>query len=161
MARYHVRRTDRELTEPDAVASVLRRGRFVSVAVVHDGEPYVFTLSYGFDEAKNALYSHVAREGRKLDAIAADPRVCATVIVDGGYEQGACKHHYESVVITGRMQMVSDAEEIRHGMRVLIQHLEDDAEAAWERNGLDGDKVFERLGVLRLDIEEITGKAGS
>lgn len=161
MARYHVRRTDRELTDSDALMSVLRRGKFATFAVVHDGEPYLFTLSYGLDETGNALYSHVATSGRKLDAIAADPRVCATVIVDGGYEQGACKHNYESVVLEGRMFLVTDPEEQRRGMRVLIDHLEKDPDPVWERNRLDGDKVFERLAIVRLDIENITGKAGS
>lgn len=161
MARYHLRRTDRELTDPEAVASVLRRGRAATIAVVHDGEPYVFTLSYGWDQDRNALYSHVAKAGRKLDPIAADPRVCATIIIDGGYEKGACKHHYESVVFTGRMSLIDDEAEKRHAMQVLVKHLEDDPAALWERNGLDGDKVFERFGIVRIDIEDITGKAGS
>lgn len=161
MPRYHVRRTDRELTDPAAVASVLERGKYATVAMVQDGEPYLVTLSYGWDRDRDALYFHVAREGRKLDALASDPRVCATVIVDGGYEQGACKHHYESVVLTGRMQLVEDRDEAVHGMRVLIGHLEGDPQHVWERNALDGDKVWERMRIARLDIAEMTGKAGS
>lgn len=161
MPRYHVRRTDRELTEPEAIASVLRRGKYATIALVQDGEPYVVTLSYGWDEEGGALYFHLAREGRKLDAIAAEPRVCATVIVDGGYEQTKCKHHYESVVLTGTMSLVEDGEEARHGMRVLVGHLEDDPQPVWERNRLDGDEVFARMRVARLTIEHVTGKAGS
>jgi len=160
MSRYHIRRTDRELTDPAAIASVLERGRFASIAMVHDGEPYVVTLSYGWDRERNALYFHVAPEGRKLDAIAADPRVCATIIIDGGYRQTKCEHCYESVVFTGRMSLVDDRDESRHGMRILLGHLEDDPEPVWERNKLDGDKVFARMRVARLDIDEITGKAG-
>lgn len=161
MARYHVRRADREVTDPAAIESILRRGRYVTIAMCHDGEPYVVTLSYGHDAEAGALYFHLAPAGRKLDAIAGDPRVCATVIVDGGYEQGACKHHYESVVITGTMRLVDDPEERRHGMRVLTAHLEEDPASVWERNRLDGDKVYQRMSVARLDIAEITAKAGS
>jgi len=161
MSSYHVRRTDRELTEPAEIDSVLQRGRFAAIAMCHDGEPYVVTLSYGFDEARRALYFHVARAGRKLDAWAADPRVCATVVIDGGYEQGACKHHYESVVLEGRMSLVTDLEEARHGMGVLAGHLEDEPAPVWERNALDGDEAYERVHIARLDIDHITGKAGS
>lgn len=161
MEGYHLRRTDRELTDPAQIEAVLRRGRYATIAVCHLGEPYLFTLSYGLDATRRALYFHVAAEGRKLDAIAADPRVCATVVLDGGYEQGACKHHYESVVLTGSMRVVDDADEARRGMRVLLGHLEGEPQPLWERHRLDGDEVYGRLRVARLDIEHVTGKAGS
>jgi uncharacterized protein len=161
MPPYHLRRADRELTEPEAIASVLRRGRFATIAMCQDGAPYLVTLSYGFDAERRALYFHVAHEGRKLDALATDPRVCATVVIDGGYEQDACKHHYESAVFTGTMSVVTDADEARHGMRVLLDHLEDEPQPVWERNRLDGEEAMRRVTVARLDIEEITGKAGS
>jgi nitroimidazol reductase NimA-like FMN-containing flavoprotein (pyridoxamine 5'-phosphate oxidase superfamily) len=161
MPRYHARRTDREITEPEALASVLRRGRYATLALCQGGTPYIVTLSYGFDEPGRALYFHVARSGRKLDALAADPRVCATVVIDGGYEQGACKHHYESVVIEGRATIVTGLEEARHGMEVLVGHLEVDPAPVWERNGLTGDEAYRPVQILRLDIDEMTGKAGS
>jgi hypothetical protein len=161
MERYHIRRSDRELTDPAGIESVLRRGRFVTIGMCHDGEPYVVTLTYGFDPSAHALYFHVAPEGRKLDAIAGDPRVCATVVIDGGYEAGACKHHYESIVIIGTMRLVDDAEERKHGMRVLLDHLEDDPGPMWERHKLGEDEAYGRMSVARLDIGELTGKAGS
>jgi len=161
MERYHVRRADREITDAEALASILRHGRYTTIALCHGGGPYAVTLSYGYDHERAALYFHVAKAGRKLDAIATDPRACATVIVDGGYEQGACKHHYESVVLDGTMTIVEDLDKRRHGMRVLLGHLEDEPALVWERNGLDGDNALERVIVVRFDIEAMTGKAGS
>ena len=46
-------------------------------------------------------------------------------------------------------------------MRVLVGHLEDDPQAVWDRNNLDSDATFDRMRVARLDIVEMTGKAGS
>ncbi len=159
MPRYHLRRADRALTDNAELHSVLRSGRTVTVAMCHDGEPYLVTLSYGYDEERDALYVHMATIGRKIDALATDPRVCATVIVDGGYQHGECKHLYESVVLTGRMSLVTDPEEARHGMRVLLGHQEDDPDDVWERQALDREETWRRLSVARLDVEEITGKA--
>jgi nitroimidazol reductase NimA-like FMN-containing flavoprotein (pyridoxamine 5'-phosphate oxidase superfamily) len=159
--QYHVRRANRELTEPEALADVLRRGKYATIAMVHDGEPYLVTLSYGWHEAANALFFHMATAGRKIDALAADPRVCATVVIDGGYVPGKCEHRYESVVMTGTMRVLTDPEERRAGMRVLIGALEKDPAALWSKHELDGDEVYERMNVARLDIETITGKAGS
>ena len=161
MSRYHLRRTDRELTDARDVDSILRRGRYATVGLVQDGAPYVVSLSYGYDEAGRALYFHLAREGRKLDAITADPRACATVIIDGGYEPGTCMHHFESVVIDGTMRVVDDPVEQRHGMRVLVEHLESEPDALWERRHLEEEEPYARMRIARLDIKEITGKAGS
>jgi len=160
MNSYHVRRTDRAITDPEAIVSILKRGQFTTISMVHDGEPYLVTLSYGYDEAANALFFHTGVEGRKLDAIKADPRVCATVIIDGGYAQTKCEHAYESVVFTGRMSLVTDLDEARAGMRVLLGHLEDEPQGVWDRNRLDSDTRYDRMRVARLDIEHITGKAG-
>jgi len=161
MSRYHVLRADRELTDPAAIAGILRRGKYATIAMVHDGEPYLVTLSYGWDESANALFFHMAQAGRKVDALAADPRVCATVVIDGGYVDGECKHRYESVVMTGTMRVLTDAEEARAGMRALIGALEGDSDPLWSRFKLDGQKHWERMFIARLDIESITGKAGS
>jgi nitroimidazol reductase NimA-like FMN-containing flavoprotein (pyridoxamine 5'-phosphate oxidase superfamily) len=159
MPRYHLRRADREVTDPLELASILARGRFATVAMCHDGEPYAVTLSYGYDSQRHALYAHVATAGRKLDAIASDPRVCASIVIDGGYQHGECRHLYESVIVTGRMSVVTDPDEAREGMRVLLGHLEDDPEALWERQALDAEETWRRLRMLRLDIDEMTGKA--
>lgn len=161
MQRYHVRRTDREVTEPGDLSRILAAGRFATIALCHDGEPYVVTLSYGYDEARNALYFHAARAGRKLDAITTDPRACATVIIDRGYRHGECKHDYESVVIGGTMSIVETTDEKRDGMRILIGHLEQEPAPLWERYHLAGEEELARLNMLRLDIETMTGKAGS
>ena len=160
MPRYHMRRVDRQITDPVQLDSILLRGTFATIAMCQQGEPYLVTLSYGYDEERDALYFHLAPSGRKLDALAADPRVCATVIIDGGYQIGECRHLYESVVLTGRMSLVDDPDEARHGMRILLGHLEDEPGAVWERQALDAPETWTRLSVARLDIEEITGKAG-
>lgn len=158
---YHLRRADRELTEPEALEKILRDGKYATIAMVHDGEPYLVTLSYGWDPSANALFFHMAQSGRKIDALAEDPRVCATVIADGGYVVGQCKHEYESVVMTGTMRVLTDPAAARAGMRALIGALEGDSDPLWARYNLDGEKQWGRMSIARLDIETITGKAGS
>jgi nitroimidazol reductase NimA-like FMN-containing flavoprotein (pyridoxamine 5'-phosphate oxidase superfamily) len=151
---------DRAISDPAALDDVMRRGKFATIAMCQEGEPYVVTLSYGYDTRRRAMYFHMATTGRKLEAIAQDARVCATVIIDGEYVKGECRHRYESIVLTGRMAVVDDPEEARHGIRTLITHLEDDPDDVWERQALDREETWRRLSVARLDIDEMTGKAG-
>jgi len=98
----------------------------------------------------------------KLDIIAANPRACATVVVDLGYDRGACAHPYQSVVMTGSMRVIDDLGEARDAMRLLADHLEGAAgmESVWERNGLANDAAFKRLAMLEFTIDTLCAKQG-
>jgi nitroimidazol reductase NimA-like FMN-containing flavoprotein (pyridoxamine 5'-phosphate oxidase superfamily) len=156
---YHMRRPERALADRDELAAILRRGRYITLALCRADEPYVVTLSYGYDGEQKALYFHCAHEGLKLDFMGANPQVCGTVIEDLGYIQGECAHAYRSVVLRGELRRVEPLAERKHGMAVLLRHLEDEPQTVRERT-LQDDAAYERAAILRLDIHEITGKQG-
>ncbi|MFN2153750.1 MAG: pyridoxamine 5'-phosphate oxidase family protein [Anaerolineae bacterium] len=156
---HHMRRSDRAIGDQDELVALLKRGRYVTLALCRADEPYVVTMSYGYDVEREALYFHCAHEGLKLDFVRANPQACGTVIEDLGYLQGECAHAYRSVVLRGQMHVVSQAEEKVHGMAVLLQHLEDEPEAVRERT-LPDEAAYARAAVLRLDIHKMTGKQG-
>jgi len=152
---------DREITNPAEIEAILGAGRFATVAMAHGDEPYLVTLSYGYDREGRALYFHSAHEGRKLELIAANPNVCATIIVDRGYLDGECAHAYSSVVMYGTMALVDDPEERRLGMRRMTEQLESKPGQVYAKHKLDGDAVYKRMAVLKLQIDSIRGKQGS
>jgi uncharacterized protein len=117
------------------------------------------TLSCGYDETRRALYFHSALEGLKLEILRDNPRVCATIIQDLGYVPGRCSHAYRSVVLRGRMGLVEDLEEKKRGFEVLLRQLEPEAESVRKRS-LPDDAAYRGVAVLRLDIEDMRGKAG-
>ena len=157
-----LRRKDREITDPVIIEQVLSSGRFVTIALCDGSDPYVVTLSYGYDAAGRRLCFHSARTGRKTDIIAANPRACATVVVDRGYAEGECAHPYRSVVMTGHMRVIDDIPEAREAMRVLTLHLEgpDAMQEVWNRNGLADDAAFGRVAMLEFRIESLCAKQG-
>jgi nitroimidazol reductase NimA-like FMN-containing flavoprotein (pyridoxamine 5'-phosphate oxidase superfamily) len=157
MPRIHLTRQDREVKDPAEIAEVIRQGRFSSVALCRDCEPYVVTLSYGHDATRNALYFHCAAKGLKLDFIRRNPQACATIIQDLGYVQTKCDHHYRSVVIWGEMRIVEDAAEKRFAVEVIQRHLEDDPGIV-QRSMPVTDAALTGTTFLRLDIRELTGK---
>jgi len=158
MPRYHMRKGEREITEKNEVIEILKNGKFVSIAMCRDNEPYVVTLSYGYDQAKQALYFHAAVKGLKLDFIRANPNVCATVIEDNGYVVDECEQKYRSLVLWGKMFVVEEFDEQKYGINVLLNHLEKNPEPIYKRN-IPDDTKFDKVSILRLDIEEMTGKA--
>ena len=157
MPRYHMNRSELAITDDRELRKIIQQGKYVTIGLCRDNEPYVVTLSYGYDVEKNALYFHCASKGLKLDFIRQNPRVCATVIDDKGYVTGDCDHAFRSLVIWGEMKIIVETEEKRHAIEVLLNHLEPDPDAIKSRSPIS-DSALAKTGILRLDISEITGK---
>ena len=159
---HELRRHDLEITDRAEIDRLLNSAKFATVALADGEQPYVVTLSCGYDAVLNRLCFHVARQGRKLDIIARNPRACATVVADLGYLAGECAHPYASVVLVGRMRVLEDPADARRAMRTLIGQLEsaDDESAIWARNLLDTEAGLGRCRMLALEIAELTAKSG-
>ncbi|MGD2033977.1 MAG: pyridoxamine 5'-phosphate oxidase family protein [Bacteroidales bacterium] len=160
MDQYHLQnRPDRELTSKEEIGELLKTGKYVTIALCRNYEPYIVTLSYGYDPEKNALYFHTAKKGLKLDFLLENPNVCATIIEDNGYIADECAHAYRSVVFWGDIRIVGDMDEKKHGMLVLLNHLENKQSVIKEKM-LKSDSRYSGMEILRLDIKQIHGKAG-
>ena len=159
MIKYHFTRTEKTTTDPQILDDIFTTGKYMSLALCRNNEPYIVTLSYGYDRKKHALYCHCSRKGLKLDFIRDNNRVCGTVILDCGYIQGECGQPYRSVVFRGTATEVHDIDEKKHAMSVLLNHLEDEPSIVRERS-LKNDRTYNSFGILRIDIEDITGKKG-
>lgn len=159
MQHYHLNnRPDREITEPEEITAILKRGKYVTISMCRDNEPYIVTLSYGFDQEKNALYFHASGKGLKLEFLRANSLVCATVIEDHGYVMDDCSHNYRTVVFWGEMTILEDLAEKKHGMSVLLNHLEEKPTVV-QKFQLEADELYHRISMLKLEIKQIHGKA--
>ncbi|HUW70526.1 MAG TPA: pyridoxamine 5'-phosphate oxidase family protein [bacterium] len=157
MDQYHPKRKRNEILEDDAKQALLGWGNHITLALCDNNIPYIVTMSYGYDAARNALYFHCANKGDKLDFIRRNPAVCATLIRDNGYLETKCDHDYESLVIRGKMSIVDELHEKKHGLQVLLDHLENDPQPIFERN-IKSDRSYDAVTILRLDMDAIIGK---
>ena len=160
MARVHMNKAEREIADPAEMIGILSRGKYATIGLCKGEAPYVVTLSYGYDPERRALYFHTARRGLKLDFLRANPNACGTVIEDLGYVTDKCSHKYRSVVFYGRMSIVPVTEERLHGLEVMARQLEDNVSRRVDKLARLPDSDWERVEILRLDIEEMTGKKG-
>jgi nitroimidazol reductase NimA-like FMN-containing flavoprotein (pyridoxamine 5'-phosphate oxidase superfamily) len=152
-------RPNREIHSSEEINAIIENGKFVTIAMCNDSEPYIVTLSYGFDKENNVLYFHSAKEGLKIIFILKNPSVCATIIEDGGYIADECAHVYKSVILWGNMHLVDDLEEKKHGMLTLLNHLEEKP-AIRKEMMLKSDKTYSSMNIIRFDIHQVQGKAG-
>jgi len=150
-----MRRADKEFTEPEKLRGVLKETCYMTLAMARDGEPYLVSLSHGYDEERNCLYFHCAAKGKKLDIMKASPVVWGQVMVDHGYVEKECTHSYVTVMFSGRVCFIDDDDEKRCAFRTMLYQLEPDAESREKRMATDGlaTTVFGRI-----DVEHMTGK---
>jgi len=152
-----MRRKDREIQDPQELLAILGRHDIARVAFCDDGQPYIVPMHFG--STGTVLYFHCAAEGRKLEILLRNDRVAFEV--DGAYRllpgDEACgwSATFESLVGQGRMSVVTDPDERSYGMDSIMSH--------YGHNGkpLYDPAVFERTVILRLQVENMTGKRKS
>ena len=148
-----MRRKEKEITDRHEINQILGQARVCHVAFARDNEPYLVPLFYGYDG--NRLYFHTAREGRKLEFLAANDRVCFEVErqVEIVARDQACNWSatFESVIGCGRAMELTGVEEKRYGMDLIMRHYSD-------REWTYAPSVFESTRVWSIEIESLTGK---
>ena len=154
---FHVRRKDREITDPEELRQVLKTTQYVTVALCMNNEPYLVSLSHGYDEAKNCIYFHCAPEGKKLVYQKANNKVWGQALLDFGVTD-ECDYVYTSVHFCGKMHLINDSSEKQHGIEVLVRQLSLNPEMKLAK--IKPEKL-EKTTVGRIDIEHMTGKKGS
>ncbi|WP_302133897.1 pyridoxamine 5'-phosphate oxidase family protein [uncultured Dialister sp.] len=152
-----MRRKDRQLTEEEAM-DVVRKGEYGVLATVgDDGKPYSVPLSYVLDEEKGALYFHgTAAGGQKMDNILANPSVCFTVVMDTEVLPAQFSTKYYSANVFGTAKVVEEEEEKKKALLLLVRKYAPDYE---EQGRAYIERAIGAVAVVRLDVEQVTGKA--
>jgi len=157
METYHpLRRKEKEIKDISELKRILAHTQYVTVAMCRGDEPYLATLSHGYDQGKNAIYFHCAQQGKKIDILKANSRVWGQALVDRGYAHGRCEHLFVSVQFAGRASFVSDEAEKRRALEVMIRQLEREPEKVMAEQVTDAAVVKVCIG--RIDIEFLSGK---
>lgn len=156
MADYHMRRSDKAITDPAELEAILRGQSLVTLSMCTGGEPYLVTVDYGYDPQARCIYFHCAREGKKVDILRANPLVWGQVLDDRGYMRGECDHAYRSVQFRGRVELLSDPDEMRRGLEVMFDALEPDMDPAERKAHVEGS--ISKALVGRVTVEGLTGK---
>ena len=157
MKNYHkLRRQEQEIKDADELKAILAKTQYVTVAMCRDNEPYLVTLSHGYDEKQNAIYFHCAFAGKKIDFLKANNRVWGQAIVDRGYVQGKCDHLFSSVQFSGRVSFVVDAAKKRQALVTMISQLEREPEKVMAAQVSDASVAKVCIG--RIDLDYLSGK---
>jgi nitroimidazol reductase NimA-like FMN-containing flavoprotein (pyridoxamine 5'-phosphate oxidase superfamily) len=144
------------ITDRQEMESLLQETLVGCLATVGpDGSPYITPLNFVYHQGK--IYFHCAFEGRKMDNIKANPRVCFEVhelikIVQG---QRACDFstRYRSVLVSGHACSLPDGDEKMAVLTALAEKY-----AAGQAVEPPTPKRAKETEVIEITIEEMTGK---
>jgi uncharacterized protein len=151
---FHVRRKEREITDPDEMRMVLKATKYVTFALCMDNEPYLVALSHGYDQTRNCLYFHCAPEGKKLIYAKANPQVWGQAVQDFGVTE-ECDYAYTSVQFSGKLYLITDLTEKKHAMEVLVRQVSLNPEAKLAK--IKPEKL-DKTTMGRIDINYMSGK---
>lgn len=151
-----MRRSEKRIDDRAEIDAVIRACRVCRLGFSDDGQPYIVPVCFGYDGT--ALYVHCAKEGRKTDILRRNNRVCVEFdILEGIVESDEacrCSARYRSVIAFGRARPVTAAVEKREALRWLMAQYSD-------RSFTFAAPAVDRVAILRIDIESVTGKQSS
>lgn len=149
-----MRRKDRERDAEFALAVADKCEWAVVSVITPEGEPYGVPVSVVRDG--DSLYFHTAKEGRKIDALKACPRVWVSCVGDVERAEKAFTTGFESAMFEGDCREVTDDDEKVRALRLLC-------EKYTPRNMHEFDAAIAaslaRTGVYRINILSASGKA--
>ena len=154
-----MRRNDREVTDPQRISDIISRCTCCRIGFCDGGEVYIVPLSFGY-EAKDGtyvFYFHGAGEGRKIDLIRKTPRVGFELDTNYALNEAgtACGYsaRFQSVIGNGLMSVVSEAQEKKRGLSLLMEHNAGKGEWSFDEQRVKAVTVF-KLEVTGLSCKE-------
>lgn len=150
----HIRRQDRLLEEDNAVR-LLRNGEFGILSLLAEGNvPYGIPINFVWD-GKSSIYIHCAPEGKKLQCLEICPQVSFCVVGKTKVISNKFTTGYESIVLQGKAYTGLSSEEKMQALTLLLDKYSPEDKVI----GLKyAEKSFHRTEIIRIDIEEWSGK---
>ena len=151
-----IRRKEKAITDIKEMEEILTKAKYVTIAMSKDNEPYLATLSHGYNAEEKCIYFHCAKEGKKIDILNENNIVWGQALVDRGYVTGKCDHLYATTQFKGRVYFINDLEEKRTALITMINQLEGNPKEVIEKQ--INEKSLQRVNIGRIDIEYLSGK---
>ncbi|MEE1114750.1 MAG: pyridoxamine 5'-phosphate oxidase family protein [Eubacterium sp.] len=149
-----MRRFKQEITAEECVEVLNKAPRGILSFHGENGYPYAIPLNQFFNEEDGKIYFHCAKDGLKIDLMKQNDKVCFTVMDEGFRKEGEWALNIRSVVCLGRLEPVTDREQIIGVCRKLgLKHYPTPESVEEELR-----KAGDRVNMLVMTIDRMTGK---
>jgi nitroimidazol reductase NimA-like FMN-containing flavoprotein (pyridoxamine 5'-phosphate oxidase superfamily) len=158
---HEVRRPDKAVTDDRWIKGLLRSAPLGFLATVHDGQPFINSNLFIYDEQAHVIYMHSARVGRTRANVEAYERVCfaasemgRVLPADTALEFNV---EYAGAVVFGRARMVEDETEKERALQALLDKYAPHLRPNEDYRPPVPDEM-ERTSVYRIEIDSWSGK---
>ncbi len=144
------------ISNPQKIREIIDKCEVCYVGMTQpDGTPYVLPFNFGYEDG--SIYLHMAPQGKKLDVLRNNPRVCVAFSTDHRLfhrnEEVACSYgmNYRSVLATGKVVFIEDFDEKVRIMNVTMQ----------KYTGKDfsyNAPAINNVVIIRIHVEKLEGK---
>ncbi len=142
-----------KINDTQTIESIISESKVCRLGLTDGTEPYIVPLCFGY--RNKALYFHTGRNGKKIDMLLKNNRVCFEMEV--GVEvfpaDNPCKWNmrYRSVVGSGRALLLKDAAEKKEALDIIVNHY------GGKPTPYD-EKLVDGLSVIKVLVDSFTGR---
>ena len=149
-----MRRADRQLTDEETL-QLFREAEYGVLSIIDESDrPYGVPMSFALCD--HAIYFHCsAAEGKKVSSIKHNRNASFTVIDRTQLLPQKFATLYMSGIAYGTVNIVQDEAEKRKGIEAILHKYSPD----FIESGMEYiDHAFDKIHVLKFEMEEVTGK---
>ncbi len=152
-----MRRKDKEITGKDEIEEILLTAMVGRLGTCAHDIPYITPMNFVYDKETSKIFLHCANEGRKLENIRINQRICFEVeeVKNVLVKQPTCGSSvaYRSVIIFGSIKILSDHTAKDYALQKLA-----DKYAPQNPKVPFSDAMLNKTNVLEIEIKEMTAK---
>jgi uncharacterized protein len=118
-----------------------------------NNQPYTVPMCFGYED--KIIYLHCAKQGKKVDWLKSNPRVCVEFDIDVELvkSEHACNFDmkYRSVIGLGRVSFINENELKRKALDIMLKK--------YAGKSLKiPDKSLDNVTLIKIILDKITGK---
>jgi nitroimidazol reductase NimA-like FMN-containing flavoprotein (pyridoxamine 5'-phosphate oxidase superfamily) len=151
-----MRRKDKEIKEKVVIEEIFRQNEVGRLATAVNGEPYIVPMNFAYID--NKIYLHTHKDGKKVNDIQKNSRVCFEVdsgeIVTGN---NPCDFswRYRSAIAFGDAKIIDSKEERLKALKIISDKYSFGKGQLINRETIE---KFDHLWVIEINIDKMTGK---
>ena len=146
----------KDIIEIDELVDIIKKCKICHVGMVDGDTPYVLGMNFGY--ADQAIWLHCVKEGKKIDILKHNNKVCVEFDTDhklfARHDHVACSWRlaYRSVIVHGHALFIDDYDEKVKGLNIFMKNYSDQ-DFEYSKPAVDN------IQIIKIPIESITGRS--
>jgi nitroimidazol reductase NimA-like FMN-containing flavoprotein (pyridoxamine 5'-phosphate oxidase superfamily) len=149
-----MRRFDKLITDSQIIEKILNESSICRIGFSVDGEAHIIPVNFGYRD--NKLFIHSATDGRKIDFIMQNNRVCFEMELDHEIITGkaACDWttKYRSIIGYGYISIIDDSSQKKAGLDIIM------SKYGGPNTNTYSEKILKKMVLFVIEIDTLSGK---